>query len=141
MMKAADFWSLDHLSERRRLDWSAERRIFFERQMCAALFVVFEIVFQDPAQPGLMEDDDVIQALSTNRSDQSLNVGVLPRALRCSQNFPNVHPFRCLAEFLPIRAVAVAQQIPRGVEVSHATLGPLAPPEKAVGHESQIEPW
>jgi hypothetical protein len=50
-----------------------------------------------------------------NRSDQSLNVGVLPRALRRSQNFPNVHAFRCLAEFLPIRAAAVAQQIPRGV--------------------------
>src|SRR5260370_20734419 len=66
MMQAADFWSLDHLSERRRLDWSADRRIFFERQMCAALFVVFEIVFQDPAQPGLMEDDDVVQAFSPN---------------------------------------------------------------------------
>src|ERR1700720_2251925 len=25
--------------------------------------------------------------------------------------------------------------------VSHATLGPLGQPEKAIGHESRIEPW
>jgi hypothetical protein len=36
--------------------------------MCAALFVVFEIVFQDPAQPGLMEDDDVVLSLPKSPS-------------------------------------------------------------------------
>src|SRR5271168_3433229 len=28
-----------------------------------------------------------------------------------------------------------------GQRVSHATLGPLGQPEKAMGHESRIEPW
>ena len=75
MMQAADFWNLDHRTEPGRLDRSADRRIFLERQMRAAPFV-FEIVLQDPAQPGRMEDNDVVQALPSNGSDQALRVGV-----------------------------------------------------------------
>ena len=63
-MQAADFRNLDHLTERRKLDGSADGRIFFERQMRTASFVVFEIILQNPAQPGFMENDDVIQAFA-----------------------------------------------------------------------------
>src|SRR5437588_4995625 len=45
--------------ERRKLDRSADGRIFFERQMRTASFVVFEIILQNPAQPGLMEDPGI----------------------------------------------------------------------------------
>jgi hypothetical protein len=38
-MQAADFRNLDHLTERRKLDGSADGRIFFERQMRTASFV------------------------------------------------------------------------------------------------------
>jgi len=78
MMQAADFWNLDHRTERGRLDRSADGRIFFERQMRAAPFVVFEIVLEDPAQTGLMENNDVIQAFAPNGPDQALRVSVLP---------------------------------------------------------------
>ncbi len=60
MMQATDFWNLDHIAERERLNRSADRRIFFERQMRTAPFVVFEIAVQYPAQPGLTEDNDVM---------------------------------------------------------------------------------
>ena len=83
--------------------------------MRAAPFVVFEIVLEDPTQPGLMENNDVVQALPSNGPDQALNVGVLPRALRCGQNFVNAQPIRRLAEFLAVRTVAVAQQVTRAV--------------------------
>jgi hypothetical protein len=49
MMQAADFLNLDHVTERGRLDRSADRRIFFERQMRTTPFVIFEIILQDPA--------------------------------------------------------------------------------------------
>jgi hypothetical protein len=49
MMQAADFWNLDHRTERERFDRSADGSIFFERQMRASPFVVFEIILQDPA--------------------------------------------------------------------------------------------
>src|SRR6266478_5104787 len=92
---------------------SAERTIRFERQMCTATFAVIEIILEDSTQPGFMEDDDVVQTFALNGTDEPFNVGILPRALRCSQNFVNAHPFRRLAEFLSVRAVAVAQEIPR----------------------------
>src|SRR5713101_2443984 len=113
-MQATDFWNLDHLTERERLDRSADGRIFFERQMRTASFVVFEIILQDPAQPGLMENNDVIQALPSNGPDQALRVGVLPWWSRSSQDFPNAHPFRRVTELLPVNTVAIPQQITWG---------------------------
>src|SRR5260370_2962144 len=83
--------------------------------MRKASFVVFEIALQDAAQPGLMEDNDVVQALAPNGTDETLNVGILPRALRCSQDFVNAHPSSCLTKLLSIDCVAVAQQVPRGI--------------------------
>src|SRR2546430_1121265 len=44
VMQAANFRNLDHLTERRKLDRSADGRIFFERQMRTASFVVFELI-------------------------------------------------------------------------------------------------
>ena len=114
-MQAADFRNLDHLTERRKLDRSADGRIFFERQMRTASFVVFEIILQNPAQPGLMENNDVIQAFATDGAQQSFRKGILPRRSRRSQDFPNAHRFRRLTELLTVHAVAVAQQVTRSV--------------------------
>ena len=91
MMKSADLWNFDDLAKDGRLDRSAVRRIFFKRQMRSALFVVFEIVLQDSTQPGLIEDNEVVQAFAPNGTDESLDIGVLPRALRRNQDFTNVH--------------------------------------------------
>ena len=35
----------------------------------------------------LIEHDDVIKALTTNRADQALGVSLLPRGARCRQHF------------------------------------------------------
>ena len=115
MMQSTDLWNLDHRTERGRLGGSADRRIFFERQMRAASFVVIEIAIQDPAQSGAMANNDVIQAFAPNGTDQALRVGVLPRALGRRQDFVNAHPIRQVTELLSINAVAVAQQVPGGV--------------------------
>ena len=66
MMQAADLWDLDHLAKRGRLDWSADRRILFERQMRMAPFVVCKILLQGLAQASLTEDKDVVQTLPSN---------------------------------------------------------------------------
>src|SRR5215472_2111425 len=57
----------------RRLD----RCIFSERQMRPATFVVLEIIFQGAMQPGLVEDHDMVQAFAANRTDESLDIGIL----------------------------------------------------------------
>jgi hypothetical protein len=78
MMQAADLWDLDHLANPGRLDSSADRRILVERQMRTAPFVVCKKLLQGLAQASLTEDQDVVQTLPSNGSDQALRVGVLP---------------------------------------------------------------
>src|SRR5437879_9548956 len=119
-MQAADFRNPDHLTERTKPDRSASWRIFSERQMRTASFGVFEIILQNPAQPGLMENDDVIQAFATDGAHQSFRKGILPRRSRRSQDFPNAHRFRRLTELLTVRAVAVAQQVTRALSQGKA---------------------
>jgi len=50
VMQAADLWNLDHVTEQGRLDRSAERCIFFERQLRTATFAVIEIIREYSAQ-------------------------------------------------------------------------------------------
>jgi len=78
MMQADGFWNLDHMTERGKLEGSADGRISFERKLCAASFFVSEIILQDPAQPGLMENNDVIQVFAPNGVHRSFRRGILP---------------------------------------------------------------
>ena len=56
-----------------------DRRIFEQGQMRPDFIVIVSVGEKDPAQMGLAEDDDVIEAFPPDRSDQPLRVPVLPR--------------------------------------------------------------
>ena len=55
--------------------------------MWARAMVVIEVLTKNSNQMCLVQDDDVIKALATNRADQALDVSVLPRGARCRQHF------------------------------------------------------
>jgi len=55
------------------------RRLFAEGQVRPGVVVVGGISNQDPAQVTRAEYDDVIEAFSADRADQSLRVPILPR--------------------------------------------------------------
>ena len=112
MMQSADLGNFDHPAKRGRLDRSADRRIFLEREVSSKMFVVLEVIFQDATQSVFIEDNDVIQAFAPNGTDQPLDIGVLPRAARRSKNFVNAHPFGTLRKLLPVYSIAVTEQIP-----------------------------
>ena len=40
-----------------------------------------EVAVANPLQVGVIQDNDVIQALSANRSDQAFAIGILPREI------------------------------------------------------------
>ena len=67
--QSADFGNFHHPANPRRLSRSACWCIFVEREMSSKIFVVLKIAFQDTAQSGFLEDDDVIQAFATNGAD------------------------------------------------------------------------
>lgn len=65
-MQPAHLGNFDHAAQGRKLDRSADRCVFFERQMRPATFVVLEIFFQNATQPRLIEDNDVVEAFAPN---------------------------------------------------------------------------
>jgi len=81
--------------------------------MSSRPLVVVEVRLQNAPQTGLIQDDYVIQAFPTNRTDQSLNVGVLPGRLRCRENFTNAQPAGCLLKFLSVAPIPITQQVTR----------------------------
>jgi hypothetical protein len=60
MMQSADLVNLGRPAKRGKLDRSANGCIFVEREARSIIFKASEIVFQDAAQSGFIEDDDVI---------------------------------------------------------------------------------
>src|SRR5437868_15519156 len=112
-MESADLRKLHHLSEFRRLYLPRDRSILVESQVSARPLVVFEIRLQDATQAWFIQDDDVVQALAANRSDQSLDIGILPRRSRSREDFANAQPSCRFVEFLSVARVAITKQIAR----------------------------
>ncbi len=76
--------------------------------------VVVEVIGEDPSEVALVENDAVIKALASNRSDESLHIRILPwRSWRHDYYF-DTHALDALAEVPAVDAVAVSDQEARG---------------------------
>ena len=53
-------------------------RVLGQRQVSARPVVILEVLGQHTAKMALVEHDDVVEALTTNGSDEPLHVGILP---------------------------------------------------------------
>jgi len=85
-----------------------------QRQMCPRSFVVLHVPSQDASQAGGIEDDDVIETLPSNRSDESFDVPVLPRRSRRRQHFGDRHRRRGCTDARE-RETPIADQVARRV--------------------------
>jgi len=76
-----------------------------------------------------MQYDYMIEALTTNGSDDSLYIGSLPRRARCRQDFADAHVSHLFSEVVAENRIAVAQQVTRelgkGKCLSQLLSGPL----------------
>src|SRR4029450_8980763 len=61
----------------------------------------------------LIDNDQVIQAIPSDRSDQALNVGILPRRPRCRWSIPDPHRVQPVLEDLAKCSGPVANEMPR----------------------------
>jgi hypothetical protein len=59
------------------------------------------------------EDQNMIQALAAERSDQAFNMWVLPGRPRCDRTVANPHPSHPVREGLSVGTIIVADQIAR----------------------------
>ena len=60
------------------LDFAGKRRILPYRLMRAKLIVIFRIASQESAKVCFIDDDAVVDALASDRSDQAFCVSILP---------------------------------------------------------------
>ncbi len=99
-MQATDFENLHDPTRLGELDGPDVRRILVEREMRASPVIVGEVSGQDPAQVPFAKDDDMIETLAPDRADEPLREGVLPRAVRCREDFLDPHALHSVAKLL-----------------------------------------
>ena len=76
-MEPTDLRDGHHSPERRRLHLAWPWTVVFERLMGTYRVVVSEVGTQEPAEMGLAQNEEVIQALTANGADHPLDEGVL----------------------------------------------------------------
>ena len=78
VVQPVELWNGHDAPGVRRHHRSWSRRVFIEAQMCSRAHVIGDVVRYDPLQSRGIRDDHVVEALAPNRSDEPLDVGVLP---------------------------------------------------------------
>ncbi len=99
-MKTAELWDGNDSSEFWKLHKPRFRRVLGQREVGPGFVIVHHERFQVPIQTGLVENDDVVQALAANGADDALHVGALPRRSRRRQHFLNPHDFHMLPKLI-----------------------------------------
>ncbi len=92
-------------------NWPCQWRIFAQRQVSSGAIVIVGIGLQHAAQMRLAENDQMVQALSSDRSDQPFNVGVLPRRTGCRGTIPDPHGSDTPPEHLSVGAIAITDEV------------------------------
>ena len=78
VVESAEIGRADHGAIFRRRHFPGHRRVPVQRLMWASRVVVFDILVEDSLQVVLVEDEDVVQAFPADRSDNPLDISVLP---------------------------------------------------------------
>src|SRR6516165_11728764 len=60
-----------------------------------------------------MQHDHMIEALTTNGSNDSLDIGPLPRRARCRQDLADAHISQLFSKIMAENGIAISQQVER----------------------------
>src|ERR1700686_2789919 len=75
--------------------------------------VIGRIVFQNPAQMFLAQDNDVVQTLAPDRSDQPFGKAILPRRTWCDRLVPDPHGAQSAYDDCTVDPIAIPDHITR----------------------------
>ena len=93
----------------------ANRRVLFQRQVCANALVVGDVPFRGPSKVLLAENDCVVQTFSSDRADDALRVRVLPGRCRRRQNFGYTNAGNFAAEMRTEFSVPITNEVFRRI--------------------------
>src|SRR2546426_8674508 len=111
MMQATDFGNLHDPARGGELDGPGVRRILVERKMSASAVIVLEVAGQDAAEVAFAENENVIQTLAPDRTDEALGERILPGAVRRGKDFIDTHALDPVPKLLAVDLVTIAQKI------------------------------
>ncbi len=109
MVEAADLWNGDHLTPGWWLYLPPEGRVPLQREVRAGVVVITDVVLEDVPKMVFSENDQVIDALASNRTDDSLSVRVLPGRSRSGDDLSDAHSLNSCTEVGSIDGIAVAE--------------------------------
>src|SRR3984893_2821635 len=93
--------------------------------MCSNVVVVVSVRFQNSAQMCLAQNNDVIQTLAPDRSDQPFGKAILPRRGRSNRFVPKAHGSQWGCDDGAIDPIAITDHVTRS-PVPRKSLGDLA---------------
>src|ERR1700686_4800781 len=91
------------------------RRILVQGSMRSDAIVIVGVGFQDPTQMHLAQDNDVVHALTPDRSDQPFGKAILPRRGWCGRLVPNAHGAQSARDDAAIDPVVIADEVVRSL--------------------------
>src|SRR5215510_8277616 len=114
VLETSDFENFYHLSVLGPLHRPGLRTIHAKREMGAKPVIIGQVICQQTLEMLRVEDDDMIEHVTADTANHPLHVGVLPWTLGSDEDFFDPHMAHPLSKSVPINAVPIAQQIPRG---------------------------
>src|ERR1700738_206552 len=106
------------------LNRARDRRIFIQRPRCSDVVVVTSIGSQNPTQMHLTKNDDMIQGLAADRSDQPFGKAFFPRRGRGGRLVPDAHGAQSACDDGSIDPIAIPDHVARS-PVPRKSLGYL----------------
>src|SRR6266481_5544388 len=86
--------------------------------------VIVRIVFQNPTQMFLVQDNDVVQTLAPDRSDQPFGKAILPRRGRCNWLVSDAHGTQSARDDSAVDSISISDHIARSA-IPRKSLGDL----------------
>ena len=83
--------------------------------MCSDAIVVASVRFQNSAQMCLAQNNDVVQTLAPDRSDQPFGKAILPRRGRCSRLVADAHGAQSACDEGAVDPIPIANEVLRGI--------------------------
>ena len=127
-LEATNIWKLDDPPARGRLHGGLIWRVHLQGLMDSPPMVEIDVRTDNAAQVPLVKDNDVVQALSTERPDNPFGVRILPRTPRCGDHFFDIETAHTPTEPRAVDAVAITNPVSLHGRLRHgdAKLGQLA---------------
>jgi hypothetical protein len=113
MMESAEVRNRHDTLLGRRLERAWVRAVLVQRLMGARGIVVGQVSPQQPKEVSLVQDQEVVEALSPDRSDDPLDEGILPGCAWGDEHLTNPHPLDSPRELSAIDAIAITEQVRR----------------------------